>query len=237
MMKDVKVKEVKFMKKSKYYYYDYWRKKVENDEELWSGLFEKKAIDKESIIIAPSILNAYKNQSESAFIVYPNVKSVLGFLKYIYLPTAFDGIFNHDSTNYLIGADLDAFFREQKINNPDKVKTIKHMESLYTELNNLWDINQDEILEHLIQWTKKFNENWLDINGISISFTIFRSPNELAKEIIKVYEDDLDIEMLEIDLDVNKEEFLMLASDDLYTNEFMKRKFTDILTNRLSITF
>ena len=32
-------------------------------------------------------------------------------------------------------------------------------------------------------------------------------------------------------------EFLQLASDDIYQNDFLKRKFTDILTNRLPVAF
>ena len=84
---------------------------------MWSGLFENKPIDRESIIVAPTILNSYKNQLEDAYVVYPDAESVLGFLTYIYLPTAISGVFDHESADYIIGDDLDEFFREQKINN------------------------------------------------------------------------------------------------------------------------
>lgn len=77
---------------------------------------------RESIIVAPTILIFYKNQHEGAYVVYPDVKSVLGFLTYIYLPTAFSGVFNHDSLDSIIGDDLDDFYREIKINNPKKWK-------------------------------------------------------------------------------------------------------------------
>jgi|SRR5690625_3211528 len=121
------------MKQSKYQHYDYWIGKTEKEENLWFGLFENKPINSESILVAPTILNPYKNQHEGAYAVYPNVKSVLGFLTYIYLPTAFCGLFDHDSADYIIGDDLDDFFREQKINNPNKVEMIKQMESPYND--------------------------------------------------------------------------------------------------------
>lgn len=224
------------MKQSKYQHFDYWIRKTEKEENLWIGLFENKPIDRESIIVAPTILNPYKNQHEDAYVVYPNVKSVLGFLTYIYLPTAFSGVFDHDSADYVIGDDLDDFFREQKINNPNKVKMIKQMESLYNDVHALWSHEEETLLANLIEWTKRFNEDWLNVKGIGVSFIIFTSPAELTNEVIRVYEEDLDIEMLEDDLGIAKGEFINLASDELYTNEFMKRKFTDILTNRLMIS-
>ena len=219
-----------------YQHYDYWLKRLENNEDLWSGLFENKPIDRESIIVAPTILNSYKNQHEDAYVVYPDAESVLGFLTYIYLPTAFSGVFDHDSADYIIGDDLDDFFREQKINNPNKVEMIKHMESLYNDAHALWIHEEGTLLDNFIEWTNRFNEDWLDIKGIGLSFTIFTSPADLANEVIRVYEEDLDIKMLEEDIGITKEEFINLASDDLYANEFMKRKFTEILTNRLIIS-
>src|SRR5690625_4397667 len=184
------------MKPSKYQHYDYWMKRLENSEDLWSGLFENKPINRESIIVAPTILNSYKNQHEGAYVVYPNLKSVLGFLTYIYLPTVFSGMFDHDSADYIIGDDLDDFFREQKVNNPNKVEMIKHMESLYNDAFALWDYEEESLLGNFIEWTNRFNEDWLDIKGIGVSFTIFTSPADLANEVIRVYEEDLDMEML-----------------------------------------
>src|SRR5699024_2347002 len=150
------------MKQSKYQYYDYWMKKIQNVENLWSDLFDNKPIDRESIIVAPTILNSYKNQHEGAYVVYPNLKSVLGFLTYIYLPTAFSGVFNHDSIDYIISDDLDDFFRELKINNPYKVEMIKQMESLYNDAHALWGHEEETLLDNLIEWTNRFNKDWLD---------------------------------------------------------------------------
>src|SRR5699024_10364124 len=107
------------MKKSKYQHCDYWIRKIEKEENIWCVLFENKPINRESIIVAPTILNSYKNQQEDTYVVYPNVNSVLGFLTYIYLSTSFSGVFDHDSADYVIGDDLDDFFRDQKINNPN----------------------------------------------------------------------------------------------------------------------
>jgi hypothetical protein len=62
----------------------------------------------------------------------------------------------------------------------------------------------------------------------------YRFPN--LYQFIKL-EEDLGIELLEDDIGLTKNEFIQLASDDIYQNDFLRRKFTDILTNRLTVTY
>ena len=50
-------------------------------------------------------------------------------------------------------------------------------------------------------------------------------------------EEGLGIESLEDDIGLTKNEFLQLASNDIYQNDFLRRKFTDILTNRLPVAY
>jgi len=223
--------------KSKYEHVDYWINKVEIEENLWEGLFENKPIKKGSLIVSPVILNSYNNLEETSFAVYPDSKSVIGFLRYTYLPTAFNSIFDHESDDYIIDDNLGDFFSELINNHPDKVELIEHMVSLYNDLNVLFDYDDDQAKEGLIKWTDSFNEDWLSNDGIILSFHIFTSPAELVEEVIRVYEEDLTIEMFEEDLGFSAEAFRRLASDDIYTNELKRKSFTDILMSRLGFSF
>lgn len=226
------------MKKSKYKLRDYWQRKIQTGEEFLSGLFEGIPINPESIIIAPTMLHSYRNIEKSAFAVYPNSKSVLGFLKYLYLPTVMESIFDCDpKKEYFITGDLTDFFERQRSSYPKKIKLIEKMESLYYSLDNYWEDSDESCARNLKQWTKDFNENWLDVLGISFRFNIFTTPAALVTEVIKVYETNLDSETLESDLGISRDEFILFGGEHIYTNEFMKRKFTDILTNRLTVVF
>jgi len=226
------------MKQSKYSIFDYWRTKLNQNELFWSGLFENQPIGRDSVIISPVILNSYSNQAEVAWAVYPNVKSVIGFLKFIYLPTAFIG-FIQKETEYLyyFQEDLDDVLDEYKEKYPEKIDLITKMEHFYYHLEELWGKDDASCLEGLKQWTNGFNENWEESVGVSLTFHVFRSPKEAADYIVKTYEEDLGIESLEDDIGLTKNEFLQLASDDIYQNDFLKRKFADILTNRLTVAF
>jgi hypothetical protein len=226
------------MKQSKYSILDYWRTKINQNEELWSGLFENQPISRDSVIINPVILNSYSNQMEDAWAVYPNPQSVLGFLKLIYLPTAFIGLIKEEMEyQYYLQEDLGEILAEYKKDYPDKLNLIMKMEAFYYEFNDFWVSDNQDCLQKLKQWSKGFNENWEEINGVSLSFNVFSSPKETINYIIEVYEEDLGIEMLEDDIGLTKGEFIDLAGEEIYRNDFMKRKFTEILTNRLKVTF
>jgi|SRR5699024_8490586 len=199
------------------------------------GLFENKPINKESVILAPSLLNSYSNHHEDGWIVYSNPQSVIGFLKYFYLPTVFHSVFEHESDNYIFVDDLTGFFEHQREKHPNHMNTIYKMEKYYPDVDNLWSESYKTSLDNLLKWTESFNEDWLQMQGVAMTFNVFRSPREVAIYIINVYEEDLEIEMLESDLAISKEQFIALSSDDIYTNEFNRRKFT--LTNRLAVTF
>ena len=114
---------------------------------------------------------------------------------------------------------------------------ITKMEKFYYDLNDLREWDNHTILEKLKQWTVGFNENWEETRGVSLTFNVFGSPKEAVNFIIATYEEDLSIESLEDDIGLTKSEFLELAADDIYQNDFLKRKFTDILTNRLKVAF
>jgi hypothetical protein len=138
---------------------------------------------------------------------------------------------------YCFQEDLGELLAEFKEEKPHKTAIIEKMESFYYELNDCWIDYNKLSLQNLKQWSTKFNMNWEGINGVILSFNVFGSPIEAADYIVKSYEEDLGIDFLEDDIGLTKSQFLELAGEEIYSNEFMKRKFTEILTNRLKVTF
>jgi hypothetical protein len=226
------------MKQNKYSIAEYWDNRIDNRDNFWNGLFENKPINRDSVIINPVILNSYSNQMENGWVVYPNSHSVLGFLKFIYLPSAFNGLVERSSDyqyyfEEFFGAVLDSYKKDY----PDKISLIEKMESFYYDLDDYWKLDNKDCFEAIKNWTDRFNTDWNEIRGTVLSFHVFRSPLETAIFIVDEFEDSLGIDSLEEDIGISKDEFLSISTDDIFENEFMKRRFTDILTNRLKITF
>ncbi len=178
------------MKQSKYSISDYWRTKITQSEIFWSGLFENQPIGRDSVIISPVILNSYSNQDEVAWAVYPNVRSVVGFLKFIYLSTFIGFILEDIDSRYYFQDDLDDVLDSYKEEYFEKISLITKMEYFYYHLEELWGKDDAACLEELKRWTVSFNENWEESKGVSLTFNVLlhqkRRPNLLHRLMGKI---------------------------------------------------
>lgn len=229
------------MVKSKYLIIDYWQSKISEGTEMWSGLFDNIPITKDSIIINPVILNSYSNQCEDGWAIYPNVYSVIGFLKFLYLPTAFIRFIKDDQEyQYYFQDNLDEVLAEYKTEKDIEIKLIEELEQCYVQLLNLCTEDEEVTKKELLIWAGRFNQaSWTTKKYTSYSINIFTSPYNAAQFIVNIYEQDemLGINALEEEIALSKFEFLQLSGEEIFSNEFLKRKFADILTNRLKVTF
>ncbi|HLQ74229.1 MAG TPA: hypothetical protein VK125_08360 [Bacillota bacterium] len=226
------------MRQSKYAFPSFWKQKIEENEPFWEGLFENKPITQSSVILNPVIMNPYSDQAENSWIVYPNPQSVIGYLKYLYLPTAFIGLIEEEMDNpYYFVEDLIVLLDELKEENINKMNVISIMERDYIQLDELWDMSESACLEKVVEWTRNFNKTW-NWHNVSLNVHLFRSPKEAMNYVIKAYEtQELGIEQLENDLGFTVQQLREISSDAIFTNEFMKRKFIDLLDNRLAIHY
>ncbi|MCD8509747.1 MAG: hypothetical protein LRY73_07640 [Bacillus sp. (in: Bacteria)] len=209
---------------------------------MWTGLFENKPITKQSIIINPVILNPYSNQHESGWAIYPNIYSVIGFLTYVYLPTAFIGVVNSDgsSDRYYTEDDLDDLLESYKTEKNIDVNLVDRLIGKYEEVIQLNKGNDEDAVNSLKNWVDEFNKGeWFKKDYTGYTFNIFKTPLEAAQYIIKIYEEEenLGLDTLEDQIGISRKEFIRLSGDEIYSNEFMRRKFADILTNRLKVAF
>ncbi|MDQ1002640.1 hypothetical protein QFZ28_003040 [Neobacillus niacini] len=131
--------------------------------------------------------------------------------------------------------NIGGLIAEYKEDYRDKVDLLTKMEEFFYGLDHVWDNDNESCLEKLKKWTIGFN--WKDLTGVSLTVNVFGSPKEAASFIVATYEEDLGIELLEVDIGLTKSEFLKLTDDEIFKNEFLKRKFTDLLTNRLNVAF
>lgn len=220
----------------KYSIYDYWKNKAFKQENLWAGLFENKPIQRESILINPIILRAEDKYYENGWAAFPNIYAVIGFLQYIYLPTAFSSILLEDYTEgYYMSEDLGWDLEALKSENPYKKKQINKMIQFYEELIKQWHTEEQTCIQNIRNWANRLNEGFMEEEYTIISFHLFTSPQETIQYIIRSYELDLNIKDLERDLGFTKEQLIELSGDAIYDNEFMKWKFMKILDGRLTM--
>lgn len=215
---------------------NYWKERLDHPASLWSGVFEDKAIQADAIVVAPTMLHSYLNVEIMGHVVYPTPKSVLGFLQYVYLPTAFQSVFSCDmSKRYFVARKLTRFFTYKRKEHPRIKEKIDQMEKFYDEIDELWDKSDETIVKELIKWTEAFNENWLDIVGLSFSLRVFSSPKNFLEETISLYEEKGDIALLEDGVGLSKQALLALGERELYVNQEKQQTFKHIMEQRLEL--
>lgn len=226
------------MRQSKYSFPSFWKQKIEENELFWEGLFENKPITPSSVILNPVIVNPFSSQLENSWTVYPNPESVIGYLKFLYLPTAFIGLIEEKMDNpYYFVEDLQGLLDELKEENLNKMHIISIMERDYLALDDLWDPCESSCLEKLIRWTRKFNDTW-EWHYVSLNIHLFRSPKEAMNYVIEMYDNEyLGLDQLERDVGFTVEQLQEISSEEIFTNEFMKRKFIDLLDNRIELNY
>ncbi|MFA9559707.1 hypothetical protein ACERII_20565 [Evansella sp. AB-rgal1] len=225
------------MRQSKYSFPSYWKGKTSKNVDIWSGSYDNIPLNKGSVILQISIINSYSNLYEDSWVVYPNIQSVLGFLQFFYLPTAFLGILDDEADDsYYFEEDLGEVLDYFKEKLPEDEERITQMEDVYYELIQFWEKDEHAISHDIKEWGEKFNEQWNKEKGISFFINIFRSPKEVAEYIIHSYEEDLGLESLQADIGLSKESFLQLTDDYIYNNQFAQRQFMRIVTQKLNVT-
>jgi hypothetical protein len=224
------------MKNAPYDSIYYWHNLILKEEQIWENGFREIPLTQESVFIHYVIVNCY-GDSDDSWVYFPNVKAALGFLEYVFLPTAFNTLFagKEDSTLTVPLAHVEELLEiiDESPEYSDIQKSlITDMEEFVTKLQELWELDEQQCIEKLKEYSLTFSERWLNNIDIFFYFNIFNSPQEIGDFIVKTYEEEDMIERIEDQLGLTKDEWLNVCQS-VYTNEFMKRKFIEILNNRI----
>ncbi len=227
------------MKKFKYGVYDYWLEKRSKGERFWHGLFEKRPIQKESVIIHSVMQQKEENKQKDGWAVYPDAYSVIGFLQYIYFPTVLTTFLQEAIPESICSKEeIDIIFDNYSMDDPDPEKEdiFLLLDDFYVQLMILMNVKESAVLDELIRWNKRFQEEIRTINSdIEISFQLFRSPEEAIQHVVAAYEVEAGIEQLEKEMGFTKEQLLEIADAYVYDNQFMQRKFISLLDGRVTV--
>lgn len=205
--------------------------------EVWAGCFDNQIINEDTVFLNVIIVNPYSNQNENSWVAYPDVYAALGFIKYIYLPTAIYGFFEKEAADAgrIIEENMESYLQYQlETNQSVSQELITELQVLYRQVDKLFSCNKKECFDGLKRIGKRLNNITPNEVYAYFYFYLFSTPKEVGEFLVDSYtsEEMLGIETLEEDLGVSKEEWIDITSH-VYENEFMKRRFTDILTNRL----
>ncbi|MBC2399356.1 ribosomal protein S8 [Clostridium tetanomorphum] len=219
----------------KYNNYYYWENLIITGQNIWDSHFMNLPLNEKSIFINTSIIDYQQNIFENNWCCYPNILATLGFLQYVYLPTAFFNILNCKADELFVPiCSSEEFISE--LNKTDKYITYmnpsQNFDKYILELNTYWTLNENACIDKLKNFCKKFNNAWNKQDTI-LSINIFLKPQEIAEYIMNDKNDTVFLEVIEEEIGLTKDELFHLCNN-LYNNEFMKKNFVELLNNKIS---
>lgn len=169
---------------SKYNQYWYWESLVMRDQPLWHNSFCKLPLTRDSIFIYSMIMDKEKGVLKNAWAYYPDIKSLLGFIEHVFLPTAFFTWLDDEGEGFNIPvATVDEVLYVMKQNNKDS--SIPIMNEYIDNIRLLWDMNDEESLLELRKISKQFNMQWKENDDKILYFRIFKDSLEISDFIFK----------------------------------------------------
>lgn len=205
----------------------YWEGLIFEKRNLWKNLFLDLPIKKNSIFINSTLINYNKDILDSNWASYNDIKAILGFLQYIYIPTGFFFVLNDLQEIYVTLGTSEVILEEFNEQFDENIH-IKIMDKFVIELNTYWELNEEECKIKLKNFCREFNAYW-KMYDEELCINLFYSVNEIEKYI---FEADISqfTEVVEEEIGISRKEFHGKFSD-IYENQFMAHIFLNFLND------
>lgn len=216
----------------------FWENEIINDNNIWEGYFDNKEITHKSKIIYTGILDLNKNILQCGWTVYPCIYSLLGFLQYVYLPTAFFIWFDRKSDNFYIPVSKFNTIVSETLKCNDSntdLTSVNSMKKNYNFLNALWTTDYNSLNLKLNNFCSSFNITWNNDPNQKLFIKIFDSPSDtfcFIKDALICDTKDFVDEDISMTLDS-----LKFACDNAISEPLLNRRFIDILNTNAPILF
>lgn len=224
------------IQKNPYNNLSFWKNEIVKDNNLWEGYFDNKEITNNSKIIYSGILDLNKNILQCGWAVYPCSYSLLGFLQYVYLPTAFFVWFDRKSDNlYIPISKFNAVVSETLKSNTSNINlnSVSSMKETYDFLNNLWNTDNSSLSFKLSNFCDSFNQTWDNDPNQKLFIKIFDSPKDTFEFVKNVLISDTE-DFVEEDISETLDTF-KFACDNAIDEPLLNKRFIDILNTNAPI--
>ncbi len=207
----------------------YWEDIIFKKRNPWKSLFLDLPIKKGSIFINTTFVNYSKDVLDTNWASYSDVKAVLGFLQYVYIPTGFFFSLNDLQEIYVTLGTSEVILEEFNEQFHDN-NHIKFMDKFINKLNTYWELDEEECKTKLKEFCREFNAYWNTYDD-KLCINLFYSINEIEEYIFETGILEFE-EVVEEEIGLSRKEFHG-KFNDIYENQFMSHIFVDFLNDNV----
>ncbi|PAB57140.1 hypothetical protein [Anaeromicrobium sediminis] len=221
--------------------YYFWENKIRNTDSILFGSIGQKRLTKESVIIYIGILDKKKDLLRCGWSSHVDVSTALGFLQYVFLPTAFYTWIDRESDGFYIPLSPFHVLKEEVLKNVKKedCKDINNdairMERAYDYLNNIWKDDDEIKNKKLKKFCKDFNIIWDEEPEKKLFIRVFEKCEEIADFILEQVEEEFE-EVIEEEIGMSIDQ-LKFMCENAYNEPFINRNLIKILNTKIPIWF
>lgn len=204
----------------KYNSISYWEPLIREHETLKERIFENEPITDKTMFIHYVIFN---NQSgiESVLAPIPDLKRLLGFIEYCFLPEAYYKWIEGKNKPIVkiptvsVEKILEEAIQKGKVDREER----SHMIGDLQAIRKFWTMNEDTAVKELAKFCRKFNTYWLGNSTEFLYLRVFKNPVELGDFVLNTnmqtdYEDTF-----EIGTSITTDEWIKLCYDAVDNEE------------------
>lgn len=212
----------------KYNNHYFWEYVLSNGKDVFRGYFKEPTISTKGIFINSTVVDYGRNTLDNDWAFYPDIKSLLGFIQYVYIPQTFFYILNKTNKDIYVPICSSEKFIEYMEEEHFNSQYTESMKETILELSSCWDTDDDLCLHKIIKFCQNFNSIW-NKDEFFLHLGIFTDAQNIAEHIIK---NEGFIEILEEDFGISMNEFFKMC-ESFYEDKFMQKIFLQFLNNKV----
>lgn len=222
------------MKNQKYREFYYWENLIRKNVNLTEGYFRGIPLCRESIFVNTVIVNCDTSVLYDWWLCFPDVASALGFIQNIFITSAFNSYLSpeEDFVAIINGTTEELLEAAESGTNCTRKELIPEMRRFMEVIDNIWKEDDENVFEKLKEYSLEFSNRWGEISNVFSYFSIFKSPEEIGRYVLEGYEAENIVDYFTEETGLTKEQWEDVYQN-VYENEFMKKKFMDILNNKI----
>jgi hypothetical protein len=204
---------------------------------MFIGNLGNKKLTKKSIIMYIGFYDKKKNIFKSGWSYHSDIDSFLGYMIYVFIPTAFYNWIDRDSDNFYVPISTYNIVKKEVMayrqDDEESFEDCRVMDYLLSKIESVWGLCRKESIKQLKLICKNFNEIFDDEPNRKMFIQIFGNSNEIVDFIIG--EDEfLDVIEEEINMPIDE---LKEICNKVYDEPLINKTFIDHLNQEIPVWF
>ncbi|MGV8147213.1 MAG: hypothetical protein ACLKAK_10315 [Alkaliphilus sp.] len=216
--------------------YYFWENRIKETDDILIGNIDGVKITVDTPIIYIGILDKKKGILKSGWSVHESIDSALGFINYVFLPTAF---FTWGARNvegfYVPLSPIEIVMREIQKENSISDTKILQMNDCFKQIGTFYDSSKKEKYSQLELFCNKFNLLFDEDLGRKLFLRVFEK-TEMIVDFVFVNDENEFEEVIEEEMNMSINDFKFIC-ENVYVEPFINKTFIEQLNTKMEVWF